>query len=80
MSNGTGNSSVIDTLVDLTDDREVEKEVDTMDSDVYEVISCKIRFRNSDVFVNTLNFSWETVRPNYFLLTFCQIIITMRKV
>ena len=57
MSYGTGNSSVIDTLVDLTDDREVEKEVDTMDSDVYEVISCKIRFRNSDVFVNTLNFS-----------------------
>ena len=39
MSNGTGNSSVIDTLVDLTDDREVEKEVDTMDSDIYEVIS-----------------------------------------
>ena len=48
MSYGTGNSSVIDTLVDLTDDREVEKEVDTMDSDVYEVIS--------DVFVSILYF------------------------
>ena len=48
MSYGTGNSSVIDTLVDLTDDREVEKEVDTMDSDIYEVIS--------DVFVSILYF------------------------
>lgn len=39
MSNATENSSVIDSLVELTDDREVEKEVDTMDSDVYEVIT-----------------------------------------
>ena len=37
MSNGSENPSVIDTLVDLTDDREKEKEPDTMDSDVFEV-------------------------------------------
>ena len=80
MSNGTGNSSVIDTLVDLTDDREVEKEVDTMDSDIYEVISWKIRFINSDVFVNILYFLWETILDPIFLSKFCQIIIIMRKV
>ena len=80
MSNGTGNSSVIDTLVDLTDDREVEKEVDTMDSDIYEVISWKIRFRNSDVFVNILYFVWENILDPIFLSKFCQIIIIMRKV